>query len=126
MFRCHQCATVVGPRISPSVVVTATRSVQYQNEDVEGNAAITAGTEIVSEERRCRTCAGEPPLRETQPPDFPTLKAISEAKFEHARKCMKLDRAGREGHGFDECKACKQNMKWFASLPAQILSRILA
>ena len=125
MFTCHGCQQPIGPRVSPVNVILGERPQQYRNLDAEGEAVITSGSEITREAKVCRPCAGLPPLSKVEPPDLPGLQAIAAAKHDHARRCMQLDRQGKDGHAFDECRQCKQNMAWFASLPAQVLAKLL-
>lgn len=44
-------------------------------------------------------------------------KQLAKAKWTHAAGCKKAP---------DECAACMSNIEWFASLPAQVLSDVLA
>ena len=118
MYICSDCRQPIGPRISPVLMVTQTRSVTYTNPVPDSyEVRTTHGTEIVKEVKLCRPCAQMEPVNPPETYNVEAAIGAAKGREDHARRCKKP---------FDDCKLCQDNLRWFNSLPLTTLARVLA
>lgn len=123
MFRCGISGEVSEPREKPVKMVLATRPARYTNqitnEELKEEIVISSGYEIAKEiNARLRHVDANMASRiaaARRPINFQFFEALSETRFEHARKCKKA---------LDDCPHCQDNVKFFGSLPLNVLSHM--
>lgn len=131
MFLCDTCKLPIGPRISPIMVTTMTRERGYENlvynveEDIKQKVS-SYGSEIVSEAKLCHPCAGVE-VRSEPPVDIKHWLTIAKHNFDHAKGCKGVKTRTVNGEKVTEdCKMCQRIILSWASVPVNILPRLLA
>lgn len=113
MFKCQGegCGKLVGPGVSPIIVVAETRAVEYRRRDPETKEIkVSTGFETVRERKLCPHCAGVVKADVKVEPvnnHVSFLKSAAKQAWEHSRRCHRP---------LADCKACQNNIRWFSGL----------